>query len=146
MKWAIIIDSPGNSIWGILTQPCARNTWSVNVGLGATDVPKSSSTVVCHSVIVADIAKKCTFQLLIWHAYLINLGESNDVPGLKVSQAFLRYDFDEAIEKDFFFWQTNITGGKAFTCNNSFMKTRGLRHTYVRSGNAEATVRIVAVL
>jgi hypothetical protein len=46
----------------------------------------------------------------------------------------------------FFFWQTNITGGNAFNCNNDFMKTRALTCTYVRNGNAEATVRIVAAL
>ena len=89
-------------MWGILTQPCARNTWSVHVGLGVAAVPKSSSTVMCHIVAIADIAKKRTFQQLLWHACLINLGKCNDVQGLKVWQAFLRYEFDEAIEKDFF--------------------------------------------
>jgi len=46
----------------------------------------------------------------------------------------------------FFFWQTNTTGGKAFTCNNNFMKTRKLSCIYVCSGDAEAKVRIVAAL
>lgn len=49
------------------------------------------------------------------------------------------------LRKTFFFFQTNTTGGKAFTYNNNFMKTRGLRCTYVRSGDAEENVRIVAV-